>query len=345
MSSSNNFVFSSSSSPSTAPILSYPPTSSLPYPATYPYARPPYASPNPVWSAVPATWSIPGVLPTKKPPRLKKRTPEEEETTKSTAARVVTRLAQDHAAVLNPDTETPFTDCLDVVNRLLPYHVFLQPRDDLDRKGKGKAEELKAEIRETKFALECFKRKRNLEARFRKIKTRSGKRPASDEQAVVLAQAVLEADRAETNLLNHELRTARAELDKIERDKRARMQQVAPAQYYRAYAYPYAQQYAPASSTTVFQAVPPPSTTTTTPIPVQIPVSSLVALHALGIHPVAAISLVPGTPLPPAVLRSSDGTVLNLEIIPALLEPAQRNGLAVVVNSLIAAAPAASTTT
>ena len=39
--------------------------------------------------------------------------------------------------------DTPFADEIDVVNRLLPYHVFQQPREDLEglisKKGKEKA--------------------------------------------------------------------------------------------------------------------------------------------------------------------------------------------------------------
>jgi putative heme iron utilization protein len=60
-----------------------------------------------------------------------------------TSARVASRIAADHSAVLNPDVEKPFTDAIDAVNRLLPYHVFLQPKEDLapllcNRKGKTK---------------------------------------------------------------------------------------------------------------------------------------------------------------------------------------------------------------
>lgn len=64
------------------------------------------------------------------------------------------RLTQDHAAVLQPDVDTPFMDHADVVRRLLPYHIFQQPREDLElmmtgRKGKQKAtdSDLKVEIR------------------------------------------------------------------------------------------------------------------------------------------------------------------------------------------------------
>lgn len=55
-------------------------------------------------------------------------------------------LAADHAVVLNPDVDSPFVDAVDVVHRLLPYHVFQQPEEDLRivterrrAKGKGKA--------------------------------------------------------------------------------------------------------------------------------------------------------------------------------------------------------------
>ena len=45
--------------------------------------------------------------------------------------------------MLHPDVDSPFVDEMDVVNRLLPYHLFQQPKDDLEtmvsRKGKEKA--------------------------------------------------------------------------------------------------------------------------------------------------------------------------------------------------------------
>ncbi|KAJ7770177.1 hypothetical protein DFH07DRAFT_267450 [Mycena maculata] len=351
----SSFPSSSYSGLSTQPTA--PPSFSSSASFSVPFTgRSPYAGVNATWTA-PANWNLHASnsqIPTKKPSKVKKRTPEEEEITKRTAARIAARLALDHAAVINPDTDTPFSDSVDVVNRLLPYHVFHQPREDLDRKGKGKANDLKTEIEDTKFALECFKRKRSLEERFRRIRTRSGKRPAPDDQALALAQAVVEADRAETTLLTSEVRAARGELDRIEREKRAniaRLQQPAPIpqpQYYRGYGpYPYAQQsYGQAGA---FPAPPAaPATNANYPqypanvaIPVQLPVSSLPALHALGIQPVAASSLTPGAAQPPAVLRGSteNGTILTLEINVSLLQSAQMNGLAIVLNSLMAATP------
>lgn len=185
---------------------------------------------------------------------------------------------------------------------------------------------------------------------------------APDDQAYVLAQSVLETERNETTRISNELRTARADLERIERDKRiasgnvGRVTQYPSAtpaampQYYRPYPYPYTQVYgAPMAtgSTSAFQASPPPLPLTGyTPyqsagaIPVQLPVASLPALHALGIVPVPASSLPPpeGQPPPAAVLRGStaNGTMLSLEINVSLLQSAQMSGLAMVLNSLMA---------
>ncbi|RXW25624.1 hypothetical protein EST38_g267 [Candolleomyces aberdarensis] len=327
----------------------------------------------------PAHWKVdPIVQPTpglpqyvKKPPKVKNRTPEELEIISQTAARFASRLAQDQAAVLNPDVDTPFQDQLDVVNRLLPYHIFQQPKEDLDSviygKGKGKAVDydLGTEIAETKFALECHKRLEKIRTRWRNIKIREGQRASPDTQAYVLAQAVLEADRGETSLLSTELRTARAELERIQREQRAsanaaRVSQFSATpttpttttptqtQYYRAYPYTYAQPYGNPSAnatTLTFPATPVATTPTYSAyqpsgaIPVQLPVASLPALHALGIVPVPATSLPPeGQPQPPAILRgsSANGTMLTLEINVSLLQSAQMHGLAVILNSLVA---------
>lgn len=63
----------------------------------------------------------------------------------SVLCRVAQRIAEDQMAVLQPDVETPFADAADVVRRLLPYHIFQHPAEDLHtlsgRKGKRKATE------------------------------------------------------------------------------------------------------------------------------------------------------------------------------------------------------------
>lgn len=62
--------------------------------------------------------------------------------------------------------ETPFADEVDVVTRLLPYHVFQQPKEDLDallqsgsmhhsRKGKRKATEEDL-LREEIAGMTCY---------------------------------------------------------------------------------------------------------------------------------------------------------------------------------------------
>lgn len=115
-------------------------------------------------------------------------------------------------------------------------------------------------------------------------------------------------------------------------------------QYYRPYPYAYTQAYGTSAApptTTTFQVSPPPPATgynrMTTAIPVQLPVASLPALHALGIHPVPTTSITEGQPPPPAVLRGStaNGTMLTLEINVSLLQSAQMSGLAMVLNSLM----------
>jgi hypothetical protein len=106
------------------------------------------------------------------------------------------RLTQDRAAVLQPDVDSSFVDELDVINRLLPYHIFQQPKDDLKRSiseiGKGKEKADCEEISgmkilildfehpfnasvDTKFALECFNRRQKIVERWRKVLIKSGK--------------------------------------------------------------------------------------------------------------------------------------------------------------------------
>ncbi|KAG6841887.1 hypothetical protein C0991_005617 [Blastosporella zonata] len=227
-------------------------------------------------------------------------------------------------------------------------------------------EELKEEVRETKFALECHKRRDALAARFRDIETRQGKRSASDDQAILITSLVLDGERSETTVLGNELRTLRGEQERREREKRLAAQaarptyygqapnaaSAVPPQYYRGYPYAYTQAYgtpAQTSSTSSFSVSPTPAPPSSmqTAIPVQLPVASLPALHALGIVPVPAASLpVEGQPQPAAILRgsTSNGTMLSLEINVSSLQSAQMSGLAMVLNSLMSKSGSSSTT-
>jgi hypothetical protein len=174
-----------------------------------------------------------------------------------------------------------------------------------------------------------------------------------------LAQAVLETDRLDASLLSNELKAARSELERLEREKRAATATAARTQYATPpaptlsamqtryypppYPYAYTQVYGtvvPPPTTSTFQISPLPASTpnrANTAIPVQLPVASLPALHALGIHPVPATSVAEGQTPPPAVLRGStaNGTILTLEINVSLLQSAQMSGLAMVLNSLM----------
>lgn len=67
---------------------------------------------------------------------------------------VAANLEYDQIVALYPDAETPFENELDVVQRLLPYHIYQYPRHDLDElrglKGKERAREnsiLKDEVK------------------------------------------------------------------------------------------------------------------------------------------------------------------------------------------------------
>ncbi|KAK0484375.1 hypothetical protein EDD18DRAFT_1197185 [Armillaria luteobubalina] len=316
--------------------------------------------------AGPSTWRPPAhwnlgqnQVPAKKAAPRKNRTQEE-----TRIAAKLHCLAADQAAVIHPDVDIPFSDTLDVVKRLLPYHKDLHTLIHGNvGKGKGKAtnDDLNREIDDTKFALECFKRRKKLRERFRKARLKSGRRSVPDEQAVFLAQAVLEGERADTVTLNNELRTARSELDRIEREKRVATnaqrtsyymatQAVTPVTtasrpYYHTYPYAYAQAYgAPVqqSSTSSFSVAPvtpaPAAPAATAPyqlgsaIPVQLPVSSLPALHQLGIVPVAPTSVTDGQPAPPA------------EINVSVLQSSQMSGLAVILNSLMSRSSSAGST-
>lgn len=87
----------------------------------------------------------------------------------------------------------------------------------------------------------------------------------------------------------------------------------------------------------------------------QLPVTSLSALHALGIVPIPAASVPPpDQPQPAAVLKgsTSNGTMLSLDINVSLLQSAQMSGLAILLNSLMSrgtgtgqASPAVATNT
>lgn len=195
-------------------------------------------------------------------------------------------------------------------------------------------------------------------------------RASPHDQGYYLAQVVLDGDRSENAWLGNELRVARTESERIEREKRAAtssartthfastpqtvMSNLQP-HYYRGYSYAYAQAYGNAAPTLASPTASQPPTTSTNyslyqptgAIPVQLPVASLPALHALGIVPVPATSLPPeGQPQPAAVLRgcTANGAILSLEINVSLLQSAQMSGLAMMLNSLVSRSNAATST-
>lgn len=199
--------------------------------------------------------------------------------------------------------------------------------------------------------------------------------------------------------LSAQLRAARAELEKYNREHRPQTAQTTarPAlpltsttysytPQYRHYTYPYAQygssytqvypgfatttpsttpfQYpivtpvnAPATGTntpsqTASTQTQTPSTASTTtvsdalskPVALSLPISSLPALHALGIMPVSSLSVpAPGQPQPQAVLKgtTANGTMLSLEVNIGSLQATQISGLALIINAIAAQAVSA----
>ena len=70
--------------------------------------------------------------------------------------RVATHLTADHVSALFPDVNTPFQDVGDVVDRLLPYHIFQHPREDLLVANKGKRRATETEILQSELAGTSF---------------------------------------------------------------------------------------------------------------------------------------------------------------------------------------------
>ena len=193
--------------------------------------------------------------------------------------------------------------------------------------------------------------------------------------------------------LNAQLRAARAELEKYNREHRPQVAQTTArptlpftsttysyTPQYRHYTYPYAQyqsnytQVYPgfttatpsypvvttpvtvsatgtttSSQTTTAQT---PSTTSITstsdalskPVSLSLPISSLPALHALGIMPVSSLSVPPpGQPQPQAILKgtTANGTMLCLDVNIGQLQATQVSGLALIINAIAAQAVSA----
>ncbi|KAI5121560.1 hypothetical protein M0805_000741 [Coniferiporia weirii] len=160
--------------------------------------------------------------------KRRKLNKEEDELRNEIAAGVAANLEMDQTLTLYPDADTPFEDEIDVVRRLLPYHIYQHPQHDLDEvrglKGKSKATEidlLQEEVKETRFALECYRRFSVLKRRMRRARMKPGQHLSPHGQVIALERLVLEADHTVTSALEQELSSARSELDKVLRAQRA----------------------------------------------------------------------------------------------------------------------------
>ncbi|KAG8992899.1 hypothetical protein FRB90_000871 [Tulasnella sp. 427] len=175
--------------------------------------------------------------------RKRLRTKEDQELQLATRNAFSQLLAADHRAVDSPDVETPFRDAVDVVRRLLPYHVFQHQEEELKY-----ATALNNRV--TKFALELHNEARTLKERFKQLRTRESSKTSPDDQLYWLTQAVLESERELNARLNSQLREAQAEKDRQERLKRGistMPSSAAPPYSHAAYSYP---TYPPTTPTT-----------------------------------------------------------------------------------------------
>ncbi|CAG8480836.1 3503_t:CDS:2 [Ambispora leptoticha] len=83
------------------------------------------------------------------------------------------RLAEDHRAVLYPDYKTPFSSFGDVLNRLLPYHIYQYADEELDSNKNTSTEE-----EDVRFAFRSLKRRKVIYDKFHDILRKEAERLA-----------------------------------------------------------------------------------------------------------------------------------------------------------------------
>ncbi|KZT56572.1 hypothetical protein CALCODRAFT_518033 [Calocera cornea HHB12733] len=170
--------------------------------------------------------------PTEKESAKRKRIAREEDALlmREAAHRVAQAILADQLAVTYPDYKTPFRDATDVVHRLLPYHIFQQPDEDIlstrtrNLKRKEKEDEeagaLRQDVQDLRSNLALLKRRKALQDRFHSIRTKSAKHEAPSEQLYQVQSLALDDDRRYNALLNTEIRATRDQLAQMEKDAR-----------------------------------------------------------------------------------------------------------------------------
>ncbi|KAH7097045.1 hypothetical protein BKA62DRAFT_818767 [Auriculariales sp. MPI-PUGE-AT-0066] len=245
-------------------------------------------------------------------------TPKHTDTTK----RVAAALAADQSLALYPDLDTPFQSETDKVHRLLPFHIFQQSQRDIDRvlnydnistddKPKDPALTEKPSLRWT--VIDDYDNYRTATI------------PWLDH--VVITQAVVEADRVFNASMKEEFKALQKSAP-----SRSAYPGGPPQAYPVAPSYPFVY---PGQQPTIPH--PPPAPTLPKgPIPVRLPSRLLTSLKNLGIIPVPAAKSNPATPcVSHGTLGSGEHSAVNLTINLSLLQQAQVQGLAVLLNSLV----------
>ncbi|OCF35717.1 hypothetical protein I316_02772 [Kwoniella heveanensis BCC8398] len=123
-----------------------------------------------------------------------------------------TALMLDQYATLYPDPPTAFTSYEDVVDRLLPYHVWQIHDEELDGARYTKADEL----REMREAREMVDRIRGIKEQFVKTRRKEGDHPSSLPTVISLLNDHTTTVREEFNTLSSVLRPIKAEYQALE---------------------------------------------------------------------------------------------------------------------------------
>ncbi|CAD6590091.1 MAG: hypothetical protein TREMPRED_005618 [Tremellales sp. Tagirdzhanova-0007] len=135
-----------------------------------------------------------------------------------TATSLHLALLQDQQITLFPPPPTAFSSIADVVDRLLPYHIWQIHDEELEGEKKG----TKREMRESQDAEKLIKRIQGVEERFAKVRRRDGHRPSDLPSLISLVQSSTAALRDEISMIQQSLRSARTRYDTSEAVRRAR---------------------------------------------------------------------------------------------------------------------------
>ncbi|RHZ76464.1 hypothetical protein Glove_197g57 [Diversispora epigaea] len=107
-------------------------------------------------------------------------------------------IKADQMSVIQPDYKTPFRSYQDAVARLLPYHIFDYPDEDM------KNNDQTTELDSTKIALKFYKKRKVVFDKYNEIIKREAEKPCSIALTNLCERLVNEDYRASNNVLKEE---------------------------------------------------------------------------------------------------------------------------------------------